>query len=152
MRNILKSINFHPCKVHLLQELNEDDPDRRYEFCEIMMGRNDRDPLFLYNTAFSDEATFTLKGEADRQNCRYWSDSNPDLMLESHTQYPRKINVWAGILNDTLIGPFFIDGNLNALAYEELLRNQIVLRIREITGDNFQNIWCQQDGAEGSLR
>ena len=68
-------------------------------------------------------------------------------MLESHTQYPQKINVWAGILNDTLIGPFFIDGNLNARAYEELLRNQIVPRIREITGDNFQNIWFQQDGA-----
>ena len=67
--------------------------------------------------------------------------------MESHTQYPQKINVWAGILNDTLIGPFFIDGNLNALAYEELLRNQIVPRIREITGDNFPNIWFQQDRA-----
>ena len=78
-------------------------------------------------------------------------------MLESHTQYPqkinvwagilKKINVWAGILNDTLIGPFFIDGNLNARAYEELLRNKIVRRIMEITGDNFQNIWFQQDRA-----
>ena len=48
-------------KVHLVQELNEYDPDRRVEFCEIMMDRIDRDPLFLYNTVFSDEATFTLK-------------------------------------------------------------------------------------------
>ena len=63
------------------------------------------------------------------------------------THYPQKINVWVGILNDILIGPFFIDGNLNARAYEELLRNQIVPRIRKITGDNFQNIWFQQDGA-----
>ena len=68
-------------------------------------------------------------------------------MLESDTQYPHKINVWASILNDTLISPFFIDGNLNSRAYEELLRNQIVPRIREITGDNFQNILFQQDGA-----
>ena len=50
-------------------------------------------------------------------------------------------------MNDTLIGPFFIDGNLNACAYEKLLKNQIVPRIRVITGDNFQNIWFQQDGA-----
>ena len=50
-------------------------------------------------------------------------------------------------MNDTLIGPFFIGGNLNARAYEELLKNQIVPRIREITGDNFQNIWFQPDGA-----
>ena len=68
MRNILKSINFHLYKVHLVQELNKDDPDRRVEFCEIMMDRIDRDPLFLYNTVFSDEATFTLKGEVNRQN------------------------------------------------------------------------------------
>ena len=64
-------------------------------------------------------------------------------MLESHTQYPQKINVWTGILNGTLIRPFFIDGNLNAREYKEFLRNQIVARIREITGDNFQNIWFQ---------
>ena len=50
-------------------------------------------------------------------------------------------------MNDTLIGPFFIHGNLNARVYEELLRNQIVPRIREITGDSFQNIWFQKDGA-----
>ena len=66
VQNILKSINFHPYKVHLVQELNEDDPDRRVEFYEIMMDRIDRDPLFLYNTVFSDEATFTLKGEVNR--------------------------------------------------------------------------------------
>ena len=54
-------------------------------------------------------------------------------MLESHTQYPQKINVWAVILNDTLIGPFFIDGNLDPRAYKEIFRNQIVPR--------FEHIW-----------
>ena len=53
--------------------------------------RIDRDPLLLYNTVFLDETTFTLKGEVNRQNCIYWSDTNPDWMLESHTQYPQKI-------------------------------------------------------------
>lgn len=68
-------------------------------------------------------------------------------MLESHTQYPQKVNVWAGILNDTIIGPFFIDGNVNADTYEQLLRNQIIPRIREIVGDNYGETWFQQDGA-----
>lgn len=101
VRKILKNINFHPYKVHLVQELNDDDPDRRVEFCETMMTRIDANPNFLYNTVFSDEATFQLNGEVNRHNCRYWSDANPFWMLESHTQYPQKINVWAGILNDT---------------------------------------------------
>lgn len=147
VRRILKFIQFHPFKIRLVQELNEDDPDRRVEFCEFMMTRIDEDPNFLYNIVFSDEATFQLNGEVNRHNCRYWSDTNPFWMLESHTQYPQKVNVWAGILNDTLIGPFFIEGNLTAARYEELLRNEIVPRIREVAGDNFDEKWFQQDGA-----
>jgi transposase len=147
VRKVLKSIHFHPYKIHLVQELNEDDPDRRIEFSETMMNRIDEDPLFLYNIVFSDEATFTLKGEVNRHNCRYWSETNPAWMLDSHTQYPQKLNVWAGILNDTLIGPFFINGNLNAGMYEQLLRNQIIPRIREIAGNNYDDTWFQQDGA-----
>jgi len=147
VRTMLKSIKFHPYKIHLVQELNEDDPDRRLEFCETMMTKIDADPMFLYRIVFSDESTFTLKGEVNRHNCRYWSDTNPSWMMDSHTQYPQKVNVWAGILKDQLIGPFLIDGNLNATKYEDLLRNQIIPRIREIAGDSFDEIWFQQDGA-----
>lgn len=147
VHTILKSIKFHPYKVHLVQELNEDDPDRRTEFCDLMMNKIDRDPNFLYNIVFSDECTFTLKGEVNRHNCRYWSDTNPHWVREDHTQYPEKVNVWEGIFNDTLVGPFFIDGDLTAAKYEDMLRNQIVPRIREIAGDNFDDTWYQQDGA-----
>ena len=35
VRNIFKRINFHPYKVHLVQELNEDDPDRRVNFVKL---------------------------------------------------------------------------------------------------------------------
>jgi len=39
-------------------------------------------------------------------------------------------------LNNTLIGPFFIEGNLNAAIYEDMLRNQIVPVIRAIVDEN----------------
>jgi len=53
---ILKNNKFHPYKVHLVQELNDDNFDRRIEFCELMMERIDKDPNFLSNIVFSDEA------------------------------------------------------------------------------------------------
>lgn len=143
----LKLIKFHPYKVHLVQELNEDDPDRRIEFCELMMDLNDRDQNFFYNIVFSDECTFTLNSEVNRHNYRYWSDTNPRWMQEFRIQYPQKVNVWAGILNNSIVGPFFIDGDLNAAKYLDMLRNQIIPRIREIAGDNFEQTWFQQDGA-----
>ncbi|KAJ8940466.1 hypothetical protein NQ318_000570 [Aromia moschata] len=34
---ILRKENYHPYKFQLVQELNEDDPDRRLQFCETMM-------------------------------------------------------------------------------------------------------------------
>ncbi|KAJ8939426.1 hypothetical protein NQ318_017972 [Aromia moschata] len=117
VHKVLKEMAFHPYKVHLVQELIDGDPDRRIEFCEVMMQMIHEDPGLISNICFSDESTFVLNGEVKRHNCRYWSDENPHWMLKSCTQYPEKVNVWAGILDDRLIGPFFIEGNLTAVKY-----------------------------------
>jgi len=47
-------------------------------------------------------------------------------MRELHTQYQEKVNVWASILNNILIGPFFIEENLNIEIYKNMLKTQIV--------------------------
>ncbi|XP_067215010.1 uncharacterized protein [Linepithema humile] len=106
LRN-LKHVKFHPYKIHLHQKLNEDDFDRRVQFCEIMMDRIHQDPNFLHLIAFTDESTFQLNGEINRHNFRYWSDKNPHWLLEAHTQTPQKLNVWTGLIRDRIIGPFF---------------------------------------------
>ena len=94
----LKKYKWHPYKAILAHELNEDDPDRRMEFCEDMMTRCNADPEFVNKIIFSDEATFCLNGAVNRQNCRYWAPQNPHWMIDVHTQYPQKVNVWAGIV------------------------------------------------------
>lgn len=147
VHRVLKTNKFHPFKVTLVHELNEDDFDRRVEFCEDMMERVDNDPNFIHNIVFSDEATFQINGSLNRHNCRYWAAENPHWMREDNTQYPHKLNVWAGLLNGRIIGPFFYQENLNAQKYEDMLRNQIVPRILEITGQNFEHTYFQQDGA-----
>ncbi|KAJ8912413.1 hypothetical protein NQ315_013480, partial [Exocentrus adspersus] len=125
---ILHDNIFHPYKVRLVQELSDDDFGRREEFADTMMEKcyDQNNPNFLNNVMFSDEATFCIDGNVNRHNCRYWSRNNPRWMRESHTQYPQKINVWAGIIGDKIIGPFFIEGNLNGPAYLNLLQNSII--------------------------
>lgn len=144
---IMKLNKWHPYKIHLHQELSEDDFDRRVEFCEIMMQMIDDDPLLLNNIVFSDEATFELHGNVNRQNCRYWSDINPHWMRENKTQYPQKLNVWAGIFNGQKIGPFFIEGNLDGPKYEAMLREQIIPAIQALSNDEMDEVYFQQDGA-----
>lgn len=82
---IMKMNKWHPYKIHLYQELFEDDFDRRVEFYEIMINMIDDDPLLLNNIVFSDEATFELTGNVNRHNCRYWSDTNPHCGKTIHS-------------------------------------------------------------------
>lgn len=147
--NILKKkLKFHPYKIKLVHELLEDDSDRRLQFCELMMAQIDADGNFLNRILFSDEATFELTGNVNRHNFRFWSDNNPRWMSDTRsTQYPQKLNVWAGIINNRIVGPFFIDGNLTAVKYEDMLRNRIIPAIQAIVGDDFHQTWFQQDGA-----
>lgn len=148
---ILHKNKFHPYKIRLVHELNEDDFDKRQEFCEIMSDRLIQNQNLLYNICFSDESTFSLNGKVHRHNCRFWSDTNPHLYREVHTQHPQKLNVWAGILGDHLIGPLFIQGNLNSEMYLNMMENEIDALITQTLEDDpllaEQDLHFQQDGA-----
>lgn len=153
VQRILKSNHFHPYKIKLVQELNEDDYDRRLEFCETVSERASNNPNFVFNTCFSDECSFFLNGTVNRHNCRYWSDSNPRIYRETHTQYPQKLNVWCGVFGNHIVGPFFIDGNLDGDMYLRLLQESINPELTNIIANdnNLQyvedEVIFQQDGA-----
>jgi len=110
IQRVLKREHYHPYKLQCHQKLNEDDPDRRSQYCEWAMEKCNREEDFLQRVCFSDEATFYLNGEVNRHNCRYWSKENPHWMEEGHAQELQKVNVWAGIFGDNIIGPFFWKG------------------------------------------
>lgn len=146
---ILHRHKFHPYGVKLTQELSEADFEKRHDFCEIME-RKIRDPDFLKRVCFSDESTFHLTGYVNRHNCRYWCEDNPHEYREAHSQRPKKRNVWAGILDNEVIGPFFIDGNLDGPKYILLLHHQIVPAMRASAARqniDWNDVYFQQDGA-----
>ncbi|KAJ8955433.1 hypothetical protein NQ318_003531, partial [Aromia moschata] len=93
---ILRKENYHPYKLQLVQELNEDDPDRR------------------------------LHVLSKRYNGRYWSRTNPHWIIESHTQHPQKLNVWAGIVANRIIQPLFLEETLTGERYLEFLQNDLL--------------------------
>jgi len=62
VHKILKKNKWHPYKLHLVQELFEDDFDRHVQFCDFIMEVINDDPLSLIILFFSDEATFELTG------------------------------------------------------------------------------------------
>lgn len=61
VHRILKHHKFYPYKPHLLQELNEDDFDRRQEFCENLEARLNNNLIDVKNICFTDESCFFFK-------------------------------------------------------------------------------------------
>ncbi|GFX72683.1 uncharacterized protein TNCV_4062781 [Trichonephila clavipes] len=45
---------------------------------------------------FSDEAHFWLNGYANKQNCRIWSEANPQVYVETPL-HPEKLTVWCAL-------------------------------------------------------
>lgn len=149
----VKKQKWSPFKVHEVQELLPDDPGRRVQFCEAMSNIINENPNFLHNVIFSDEATFYLHGTVNRQTTRYWSDINPHWTQETHSQRPQKINVWAGIIGDRILGPYFFEENVNGDVYLNFLQFELLpVLIVLFPHDDEPNlvherIWFQQDGA-----
>lgn len=153
VHKVLRLEKWHPYKIQLVHELNEDDPDRRMQFCQILMDMCHTFPRHVENILFSDESTFTLTGQVNRQNCRYWAKENPRWMREQYTQYPAKVCVWAGIVRNRIIGPYFLEETLNGPRYLDFLQQQLIPNLRNLFPSSTnpmlhdENLWFMQDGA-----
>ncbi|GFX65997.1 hypothetical protein TNCV_14181 [Trichonephila clavipes] len=53
-----------------------------------------------------DEAHFWLNGYVNKQNCRIWSEANPQVYVETPL-YPEKLTVWCALWAGGIIGPYF---------------------------------------------
>lgn len=142
---ILHTNKWHPYKLQMQHRLNEDDPDRRLEFCLWATEQHELDPAFAKGILFSDEAYFTMNGEVNRHNCRYWSDANPTWVAPIREHSPAKVMVWCGIWDTRIIGPFFIYNTLTAPQYLMLLQDLVFPSI--LNADGIFPSYFQHDGA-----
>ncbi|GFW05599.1 hypothetical protein TNCV_4983691 [Trichonephila clavipes] len=53
-------------------------------------------PDFHKRISFSDEAHFWLNGYVNKQNCRIWSEANPQVYVETPL-HPEKLTVWCAL-------------------------------------------------------
>lgn len=144
---ILKRNKFHPYKPRFVNTLKERDYIPRFEFSAWFQGEVEETRLFPRQILWSDEATFTSNGTVSSQNCRWWARENPNFIIECRDQYSFKTNVWCGILNNRLIGPFFFRQNLNGERYLHLLEGELSDILEDMPPNIRQTLWYQQDGA-----
>ncbi|GFW72243.1 hypothetical protein TNCV_702801 [Trichonephila clavipes] len=61
-------------------------------------------PDFHKRILFSDEAHFWSNGYVNKQNCRIWSEANPQVYVETPL-HPEKLTVWYTSWAGGIIGP-----------------------------------------------
>lgn len=155
VNNALKKLNYHPYKIQLTQELQEEDLATRLEFCRSQLDLIESGELDPDDLLFSDEANFHLTGEVNRHNIRCYAKrgENPGFTMERPIQSP-KINVWAGVTVRGVVGPFFfLQTSVNGERYATLLEGNVAGAIDSLYHEARENetnrdtLIFQQDGA-----
>ncbi|GFW05479.1 uncharacterized protein TNCV_436601 [Trichonephila clavipes] len=143
---------FNSCQVIYSQfglAIHQNDHQARCRFVEWSQNEIAVVPNFHKRILFSDEAHFWLNGYVNKQNCRIWSEANPQMYVETPL-YPETLTVWYALWAGGVIGPYFFKNDechnvtVNGDRYRAMITNFF---IPELNNHDVQELWFQHDGA-----
>ncbi|GFV60098.1 putative DD41D transposase [Trichonephila clavipes] len=92
---------------------------------------------------------FWLNGYFNKQNCRIWSEANPQVYVETPL-HPEKLTVWCALWAGGILGPYFFKNDeghkviVNGDRYRAMITNFFIPKLHN---HDVQDLWFQQDGA-----
>lgn len=144
VRQIFNEQLLRPYHFQKIHSLLEHDFFPRVQFCEWL--QNQRQNIIL-SILFTDEAGFSRDGILNLHNMHHWSDENPhQTVIRSH-QYGFSINVWAGIIDNYLIGPFRLPNRLTGALYRNFLENDLNTLLEDVPLAIIGRMYYMHDGA-----
>ena len=139
----LKREGLHPYHMQKVQHLHPGDPARRLEFCTWIIEHQQLCKYIL----FTDEATFSRTGSHNARNTHWWSKENPKKTVDRNFQQRFSVNVWCGMIDSQLIGPYIINERLTGETYADFLESKLPLLLEDVPLNSRRRIILQQDGA-----
>lgn len=143
---IIKTVHeqgLYPYHLQRVQHLQPEDYARRMEFCRWV--NNNR--RVVSHILFTDEATFTRDGVNNSHNSHVWSDENPHATFVANFQHRFTVNVWCGIIDSYLIGPFILENRLTGEHYFNFLQNELQDLLEDLPLNIRMQMYYQHDGA-----
>ncbi|GFT31437.1 DUF4817 domain-containing protein [Trichonephila clavipes] len=143
---------FNSCQVIYSQfglAIHQNDHQARRRFVEWAQNKIAVVSDFHKRILFSDEAHFWLNGYVNKQNCRIWSEANPQVYVETPL-HPEKLTVWCALWAGAIIDPYFFKNDeghnvtVNGDRYRAMITNFF---IPELNNHDVQELWFQQDSA-----
>ncbi|GFW07063.1 uncharacterized protein TNCV_3692591 [Trichonephila clavipes] len=96
MEDLRKDLGLRAYKIQLVQELKPNDHQARRRFVKWAQNEIAVVPDFHKRMLFNHEAHFWLNGYVNKQNCRIWSEANPQVYVETPL-HPEKLTVWCAL-------------------------------------------------------
>lgn len=148
IHRLLRRNGLYPFRPQKVQVLHDGDRELRVNFCRWLLHSLNNDPHFIEKILWSDESTFTEAGIINTHNLHEWKDENPHLIRNRSYQRRWSINIWAGLLNNNVIGPYILPNRLNSALYNQFLNENLPLPLLdEVPLASRLNCWFQHDGA-----
>lgn len=144
---VLKEYKLHPYHIQKVHALIPEDYPQRINFCQWALNKIRVSPNFLNKVLFTDEASFSRDGILNSRNRHVWEYDNPHAIFVKGHQEKFSVNVWAGILNGRIIGPYILPNRLNSRTYLVFIRDILTELLEDIPLDAILGMWFQHDGA-----
>lgn len=141
---ILREQLLYPYHLQRVQGLTPADFGPRVTFCTWYRQMVATEGFVIM---FTDEAALGKDGIINFHNDHMWSDLNPHATYEDRHQQRFRVNVWAGILGDNLLGPHVLPHHLNGHTYHEFLTNTLPDLLDDIPLAVRTRMWFMHDGA-----
>ena len=145
--NVLREQLLHPFHRQRVQSLTFEDYPRRLEFARWYLQQCETHPEFSSLVLFTDEASFTRTGMFNTHNSHVWSQDNTHATFIRSYQTEFTVNVWAGIINNFLIGPYILPLRLNGNIYCIFLEEVLPELMEDVPLVTRRQMWFQHDGA-----
>ncbi|GFW46040.1 DUF4817 domain-containing protein [Trichonephila clavipes] len=147
IHRVLQGAALHPFHVQRVQSLQPDDPPRRVTFAQWFLNQIAADMHFASSMLFCDEATFSREGVINTHNAHMWALNNPHSTQPRAMQQRFTVNVWAGIVGDSLLGPYILPHRLDSHKYLVFLQEVLPELLTDDPAPIRRRMWFQQDGA-----
>ncbi|GFT50056.1 uncharacterized protein TNCV_4356091 [Trichonephila clavipes] len=92
----------------------------------------------------NDEAHFWLNGYVNKQNCRIWSEANPQVYVETPLHPEKLFGALYGLVESFFKNDEGHNVTVNGDRYRAMITNFFIL---ELNNHDVQELWFQQDGA-----
>ena len=152
LRIMDKELKLFPYVISTRHKLTDNDREKRKAMCDWLSQKMERNPGWIKNVWFSDEAHFHLNGAINSHNNIFWGSEPPEETTDKLAKGPKVTAFVAYNIRHGLLGPYWFEEGgrtvtVNGERYREVIGKFHADLSASLTENQLKVVWFMQDGA-----